>query len=92
MSDDPEAGKADDRYYTRDAHGQRELVGLTLQETKELEELRLKWRADRSSKSGKSSYSSLQERNTARVRRMVLDHKHKRVWSKLVGAEDCSSG
>jgi hypothetical protein len=88
MSDGPKAGKADDRYYTRDARGQHVLVGLTLQETKELEELRLKWWADRSSKSAKRSYSSHQERNTARARRIVLEHNHKRIWSKLVGAED----
>ena len=65
----------------------RVLYGLTVQETAELEDLRRKWWSDHMSKGGTRSYSSREEQDAMRARRMALDEKHRRVWTELVGAQ-----
>src|SRR5688572_9857203 len=80
-------GKFGEERYTTDVHGNRVLYGLTLEETREFEELMRNWWTDRRTRDGKLSYLSFEQRDAARARRTELRNKHDLVWLEVIGAQ-----
>jgi hypothetical protein len=79
-----------DKLAAKVAHDNRVLVGLTLEETQELErleELRRRWWNDHMSNDGTRPHASAEERDVARARRLELIAKHDRARIERVAAE-----
>ena len=72
------------RMYTDDLNGNRVLVGLTLEETDEIESLTERKKREWS---GEWPYSSLKERSTCGQRYLELHDKHEMARLQVISAE-----